>query len=234
VNIVDLVMGGYLFLGLLTGIGRGFATVLLRLGVWVGSVGVAATTWREAARVLDHSFNLTARCAAFLGRGLALPGEVAATKVAEVSLEPAARQGLLTSLSLPETLERILQSDVARFEGLARLMPVETVGDYVALNLAVVLVGALGFVAVLLLARLILGLLAALLAPLLANLFGPVVNRLGGAVLGAAISALILTLLIGLAAPLASFPLFRPLTVALEQSYLAPWFVALFDVIRPW
>lgn len=225
---MDWVIVAFISFGGINGLRRGFLAVLLGLAGYVLGVLVAARYTLPVLGYLDARFGLLAGLAPVLGRYLPL-GRV--TFPVDTDGLAVLREGLL-QVGVPEPYGQVITDYTGR--------AVEAIGgptgpgQVLLQGLAYLVAATAVFLTLFILTRYFLGILERLASGLLAVGFGESPLRLGGLLAGGLNNALILTLVLGVAAPVLTFPAFRPLAEAVERSILAPHLIRAFYALTIW
>jgi len=225
-NLLDWIIVGLLVVGGVRGLRRGLVKSVMGLAGLIVGLLVASQFYRTLAGYLELHYATVSRMASSLQMHLPL--------ASAVSTSPAGETGILveavTGLGLPEFATRYL---AAAAESMPGLPDAATVGEAVSTLLASSIVGLLCFVGLFFLTQLVFMLLAWFLSGLISVTPLVMIDRIAGLALGAAYTAVVLTLVIGGLSLLATLPVFAFMGRALEASTIAPHLLSLFQFLLP-
>jgi len=226
VNVLDWIIVILLIGGAIGGLRRGLIRSLVGLGGVALGLVLASQFYRPLCGYLETHFSLVSRLAASLGPHLPLAATVASAPAGQ----GAAFIDAIRGLSLPAVITNYLAASAQNMAGLPAGV---TVGQALATLLASAMLGVLCFVAVFVVVQVVAVIVARLIAGAVAITPLHLVDHVTGGLLGAAWTAVFLTLIIGGLGLLASVPVFAFAQPALEGSRFAPVFIAWFQRLVP-
>lgn len=231
-NIVDYIIIGLFLIGMVNGFRKGFLGSLV--GIFGSIVGLitAYKCYPYLTGWADHQFQVLERLNRFLQEGLVLPQSVAKLKIALPT------QGLadyLDKITLPAALKTQLIVYLQGLEETVGPQASSLLGDILHRFLATVIINGLAFLIIWFVITGFFQVIAALFSRMTQHSILGGLDRVGGLLLGAALTALTLTIMLGLAAPLlnaadlAEPSFFSGVFKTIGEAWLVPYFISLYS-----
>lgn len=233
-NIVDLIIVVFILLGAAGGYSKGFVASLVGLFSRIIGLIAAFSYYPLAAKWLDAEFGLKEYISEFLQAQLQLPQPVAEFRLGKLPLLDASNY--LDSISMPEPLKTQLLVYLDRLEGITSPLQF-SLGEIINQYLASALISGLAFLLIWFGVDLLLRILAKLFSGAIKNTAFGFFDRLAGLVMGAALTALVLTVCIGLITPVLQLAdiskptVFSAVMKTMGESWLVPGFSSCYDFL---
>lgn len=225
-NILDWGIVILLILGAIGGLRQGLLRSIFGLVGLVLGIILASQLYGPLCRYVEAHYSWVTRLGASLSPHLPLAATVSSMPAGQGTALADAIQGL----ALPEFIKRYL---VGAAQNGPAIPAGATVGDVMANLLAAAIIAVVCFIAIYAVAQLAAAIVGALASRAVAHTPLHLVDHVFGAVAGAATTAVVLTLVIGGLALMASVPTFAFIQPALATSQFAPTFSWLFQHLVP-
>jgi len=233
-NIVDLIIIGFFIIGMLSGYRKGFLGSLV--GIFSSIIGLVAaykyysllTGWA------DRQYQATEKLNQFLREHLVLPQPVSQI---EITLPATGLGEYLDKLSLPATLKTQLSAYLQKLAETVSEQASALLGDILHQFIAAVVINGLAFIIIWFVVDRIIMLSALLFSRFIKDSFLGGFDRLGGLFLGFILTALTLTIVVGLATPLLNLAdmaepsLLSAVIKNIGEARLVPCFASLFSFL---
>ncbi|MDD4665217.1 MAG: CvpA family protein [Clostridia bacterium] len=235
-NLIDLLLIIFLFLGLLKGFKKGLLNSLVGLLSCLVGLFVAIKASPYVAVWLETKFQLTAKVAQYFEKRLALSEAVSQLKIGSLPLADVNALGDSLS-SLPEQLRTQLLDFAQKIGEQMGQAAEANLGDVLYLFLAEIVVKIVVIILIWFIIDKGLCFCACFLTKLTENTFLGFLNKCGGVCIGLLIRVLTLTIVIGLSSPLFNLarhtePSFLSTVLqTISEAQLVPYFTALFSLL---
>lgn len=231
-NIVDYIIIGVFIIGMASGFRRGFLGSLV--GIFGSLIGLvtAYKFYPQLTAWADQAFQASEKFGLFLREYLVLPQAVSRLKIA---LPTENLAGYLDRTDLPAAVKTQLGSYLQGLTDAVGQDAPALLGDMLHQFLATVIINALAFMILWFVVSSFIRLFAVLFSRLIEHSVFGSFDRLAGMLLGAALTALTLTIVLGLAAPLlnvanlAEPSFFSGILQTIGEARLVPYFIMLFS-----
>lgn len=234
-NFIDFIIIIFLLLGVYNGYTKGLAVSLAGLlGNVIGLI-CASKFYRDLGLWVNTEYSLSTKIQEFLQENLVLPQAVFQFNLDKTPLPDLIRQ--LDNVSLPETLRDNLTIYIKELQMSMNSISGIKLGEIVHQYLASALVSIMAFVLIWLLTANVIMLIASIYRSFTKSTIIGSLDRLGGALMGGFVSALIITILIGLISPLltvselAKPSLFSAVVKTMGSAKTVPYFINAFKFI---
>lgn len=199
-NVIDFIIIIFLLLGVFNGYTKGLIVSLAGLVGNVIGLICAAKYYKDLGTWANTEFSLAIKIQHFLQDNLVLPQAVFQFNLDKTPLPDLIKN--LDNISVPDTLKENLAIYIKELQiGMNNISGIK-LGEIVHQYLASALVSIIAFVVIWLIIANCIMLVAAVYRGLTKRTILGSLDRLGGAVMGGLVSALIITILIGLISPL--------------------------------
>ncbi len=206
---------------------RGFILTLTGLAAQVGSIVAAFILTRPLTSFLETRLGWASALASFLGRHIKLPAEFGSTGISNLS--SGQLWSLLEQSGLPEQYKDAVVTWIADSPGGTAV----TLQAFIHQSLGMLLLNALVFIALLILARWVITLFGRGVSEAVRTVGAGGLDRAGGFALGLAQGALLVALVLGLTLPFLAT--WSPAgAAAINASWLGTLFINGFYMIAPW
>lgn len=225
---IDYLIAGIIVAALLIGWAKGFVEVLSGFLVFAVATFVSGRYTGAVLTQLNRMWNIQGKFSAILDRRLNLPPEAYKIQMAAIPTDRAAEW--MRSLPLPPAYRETLAQRLVEWSHTAGSM---TAAEFITNQLAAGVLSAALFVVLTSLIAWLLALLAKLVSDQIKEI--PLVgtaDRALGSVIVAFETAAILSLIVGLVAPMLSMYGSAKLGNAIQNAVLAPYFLQLYHWVR--
>lgn len=227
-NRLDWAMAVIVALMAVGGLRRGLVRSVVGLASQIGALIAAYLLTRPVSLTLEERFGLAGRLGSMLGRYIHLPADFGRTTV--TNLSTGQLWTMLSDSGLPEHYKDAVMAWVADSPAKASV----TLARFIHESLGMLLLNALTFIGLVLVARLVIGLVGRGVSGTVHALGAGPLDRLGGLALGAGQGVILCALILGLGLPLLGLDATAGIAAAVNESRFAPLLLDAFYQVTPW
>jgi uncharacterized membrane protein required for colicin V production len=227
-TLVDYVLLAMLVTGLIAGLTRGFIELLTGFIAFFVATVVAGRYSQAVLQFINRYWGLQEYVAGVLKRRISLPAEAYVIQANQIPWETAVR--MVSGLPLPTVYKEMLAQRIVEWSQTAGT---QSAAEFILQQLAAGILGAIVFLLMVVLVTYLLSLLGKLISDQVKEI--PLVgmaNRLLGGALSTLEVAVSLAFAIALFVPLLSMWGMTSFANSVQDAYLAPYFLALYDGVK--